>query len=334
MPDKLKESLNKANVFYSQEYYDYTLSRNEKMLYIYDSMYVLAIRIKTVLFLSGGICDSEPYCYDGNWTFESEKEFLTRCCKYLKTKKFATWIQSEISSCFLSYPEGATVIRGGNFVLDIKNNSEEELFEKCHSKNRNMIRRGEKENIQIFRKKDTLIEDYKRVEDQVWERSNQAGRSLDYYTNLVEKMKDKISLAVAYKEDVPEAGTLFLYNEAMAYYHHGASKTKPTPGAHNYLMWQQLLYFKSLGVNKVNFVGYSKEEEHDLTTKSGLKAHDIQRFKERFGGDVLETFNFKFVCNKFNYMLYRLACVVLYKANFKDHFDRKSKNYPEFNISK
>lgn len=333
LPDDIEVRLKDANVFYSQEYFNYTVSRGEKLLYLYSDTYILTVRIKTVLFLSGGILDSEPYCLNSN-NPDSEKEFLTACCRYLKSEKIVDWVQSEISSCFLSYPDGATVVGAGNYVLDIANNSEEQLFQKCHSKNRNMIRRGERENIQISRDKSKVIPDYKAVEDQVWKRNNQSGRTLEYYNNLVDKMGDCVSIAVAYKDGIPEAGTLFLYNKTMAYYHHGASKTNPTPGAHNYLMWEQLLYFKKLGVKKVNFVGYRRASEDDTITKSGIKAHDIQRFKERFGGDVVETFSFKFVCSKLKYMMYRLACVVLYKAKFKDAFDIKSKHYPEYNTKR
>ena len=144
-------------------------------------------------------------------------------------------------------------------------------------------------------------------------------------------MPDTTSIAVAYNtENVVEAGAIFLYTTAMGYYHHGASKDHPTPGAHNYLIWDQILYLKSLGVKKINFVGYRRPTE----VNPNVKSFGIQNFKAKFGGDVLETYGFRYNCNELHYLLYRAATAVLYKEPFRDVYTLRSKHYPEFNRRK
>lgn len=140
-------------------------------------------------------------------------------------------------------------------------------------------------------------------------------------------MPNTSSCAVAYKYKTPEAGAIFLYNKEMGYYHHGASKTKPSPGAHNYLIWDEILYLKNLGVKKICFVGYRREKEIGLNSK----ALGIQKFKERFGGDVLLTYSFKYEFNRIKYKLYRIANWIINKEQIKDCYDCRKNNYPEYN---
>ncbi len=328
LPDNILYKLSEANVFFTEEYYNYTKQRNESIYYLYNESYIIPIRVKKAFILRAGLLDSEPFSLNSDNCYDVEKRFMNECCKYIKKNGLLDWIQTEITANFLEYPDGSVVYGAGNFILDIENHTQDELFEKLHSKNRNMVRRGEREGIFILRDGKSLVSDYKIVEDQVWERNNQAPRSMEYYNRIFKYMYNTSSFAVAYnKDNVPEAGAIFLYTKAMGYYHHGASKTKPTPGAHNYLIWDEILYLKSLGVKKICFVGYRREKEIGLNNK----ALGIQKFKEKFGGDVLLTYAFKYEFNSLKYKLYRLANLILNKEQLKDVYDSRKKNYPEYN---
>lgn len=327
LPEIILNKLSEANVFFSEEYYNYTKARHEEIYYLWDNRYILSIRVKKVLIFRSGLLDSEPFSLTSDNSLNYEKMFMNRCCEYIKKNRLLDWIQSEISANFLVYPDNAVVYGAGNYILDIENYTEEELFGKLHSKNRNMIRRGQREDVTVLRKGDNLIRDYKQVEDQVWERNKSTPRSMEYYNRIYEYMPNTSSYAVAYKDEIPEAGAVFLYTKAMGYYHHGASKTKPTPGAHNYLIWDEILYLKHLGVKKINFVGYRREKEAGLNSKS----LGIQKFKEKFGGDVLLTYSFKYEFNRVKYKLYRIANRIINKEQIKDCYDSRKNNYPEYN---
>ena len=325
---ELKEKLSDANVFYSREWYEYNKDRNEEMIYLYDETYVLIVRVKTVRFLKGGILDSEPHCLCDNDDFEKQQAFLDKCCALIKKHKLSDWMQTEISANFISYPSGSVVYGAGNYMLTLKNCTDEDLMQKMNSKNRNMIRRGEKEGITIERSGQQLIEDYKSIEDDVWTRQGRSTRSLEHYSSITRLMPTSSSVAVAYNKDgVPEAGVFFLYTKAMAYYHHGASKSNHTIGAHNYLLFRQLCYMKDLGVKQACFVGYRRASEYGRNAK----ADNIQKFKSKFADETLETFGFKVEFNKFHYKLYRLANMIINKEQYEDLYDSRSKNYPEYN---
>ena len=331
LPQKLKDQFADATVFYSGEWYAYNKQRNEEMIYLWDEHYVLVVRVKTVLFLKGGILDAEPYCIDDSDTFDRQQKFLDECCRVIKKKRLADWVQTEISANFMSYPSDAVVFGAGNYMITLENCTDDDLMQKMHTKNRNMIRRGQREGVSILRSGDRLLEDYKSVEDQVWERQGRPLRGLDHYGSIARNMPNCSSVAVAYNsEGEAEAGVLFLYTKAMGYYHHGASRTSHTIGAHNYLLFDQLCYLKDKGMKKVCFVGYRRPSE----SGRNAKADNIQKFKERFADEELLTFGFKVELNKFHYMLYRLADMVLHKEPYEDLYDSRSKNYPEYNQKK
>lgn len=331
LPLEVKNQLTNANVFYSSEWYAYNKDRKEEMIYLWDDSYIQVIRVKTVSFLKGGLLDTEPFCFSSSDSFETQQAFLNECCRVMKKNKLADWIQTEISANFLSYPTGAVVFGAGNYMITLENCSDEDLMQKMHSKNRNMIRRGQKEGITISRSGDLLLDDYKSVEDQVWERQGKPLRGLNHYRELVQNLPTCSSVAVAYNPaGEVEAGVFFLYTKAMGYYHHGASRTSHTIGAHNYLLFDQLCYLRDLGVKKVCFVGYRRPSEQGRNAK----ADNIQKFKERFSDEALQTFGFKVEFNKFHYKLYRIANMILRREQYEDLYDSRSRNYPEYNQKK
>lgn len=323
LPLEIRERLADANIYYSKDWDAYTKARNEEMCYLWNEHYILNIRVKSVLFISGGILDSEPFIWNGCGLQEEESEFITECCRYLKKTKIA-WVECGPGANFKVYPKGGIVLKRGNYILDLQH-SEEELFKIVHSKQRNMIRRGKKEGVELKREGETLLQDYKEIEDQVWDRNHMAHKSLEYYKTMAQYLPNSSSVVMAYKDDVPQAGGVFLYTPAMAYYHHGASRSNPVPGAHAYLMWEQFLYLKEKGVKKLNFVGYRK----DLDPSN--KGYKIQHFKERFGGELVETYFFKYVSKKLMFFFYRVAMMILAHETYHDFYDNQSKDFPELN---
>lgn len=323
LPSDIKNQLVNANIYYSSQWDSYTRARGERMCYLWDENYILNIRVKTVLFLSGGILDSEPFALSYNTSSSAEAQFLTDCCHYLKKTKI-TWVECGPGACFQTYPQGAVVLRRGNYVLDLRH-SDDELMKIIHSKQRNMIRRAMKENVTLKRNSLPLLKDYKSIEDEVWERNEMPCKPLSYYETMYNSLPDSCSIAVAYQDNVPQAGGIFLYTPTMAYYHHGASHSGCTPGSHAYLLWDEFLYLRDKGVQKINFVGYRP----GLDPSS--KGYRIQHFKERFGGQLVGTYFFKYVSRRFLFFLYRLSQMILNHENYHDFYDTQSKDYPELN---
>ncbi len=159
LPNEILDKLADANVFFSWEYYDYIKARNEEIYYLFNNKYIIPVRVKKAFILRAGLLDSEPFCLTSENSLKDQKTFLNKCCNYIKKYHLLDWIQSEITADFQVYPDNAVVYGSGNYILDIENHTEQELFSKLHSKNRNMVRRGEREGITVMRGSDMLFSD-------------------------------------------------------------------------------------------------------------------------------------------------------------------------------
>lgn len=324
LPSWILERLDEANVFFSREYDAYTCARGERTCYLWSPQFVMPVRVKRVAILAGGSLDTEPFALDPDATADDLQSFFDACCAHIKRHHVAHWVETGISSCFTVYPtlKGGVSYRSGNLVLDLSK-SEDELLKGMHGKQRNMVRRGEREGVEIVRGTGPeLRHDYKSIEDQVWERVGYAKREESHYDLLFDSMPSSSTLAIAYKDGVPQAGIILLESKAMAYYHHGASRNRPTPGAHAYLMWREICRLREEGVRALNMEGFTREPDPDS------KVFGIQQFKMRFGVEVVDTYDFKYVASKPMHAAYREAVVLRYHGTFEDIYDRNEKRYP------
>ena len=323
LPGNIKNLIRDANLFFSKEYEKNVIVRGQRLYYVWSESHVLVARVKKRLFLTAAVLESEPFKYNDG---EGEKEFLTLAMKELK-RNGVQWTVCATTARFQDYPEGSVVAPAGNYIVDLTL-SEEELWSNVHSKHRNSIRRGEKANLKIRIGGAELLSDYVPISTETYSRSSKTTPGFEYYNNLMKSLDNNICIFMSYKDGQPQSGGMFYYNKQMAYYLHGASIGRPEPGSTNYLLWKAMLYFKEKGVKQFSFVGYHYDPE------AGSKLDGIQRFKERFGGQLEQCFNFRYVQNYLAYKIYCLAMQIKAKKPFEkyqDAIDKQVEKYPELN---
>lgn len=323
LPSKIKSELRSANLFFSEEYEKNVILRQQELYYIWSECYILVARIKTKLFLRAAVLESEPYKYSEG---EEEKTFLTLAVEELK-KHGVQWTVCSTTARFQNYPLGSVVAPCGNFLVDLTL-SEEELWKNVHSKHRNSIRRGRKAEIEIRKGHMNLLDDYVKLSIETYLRTSNSTVGFDYYKGLVKGLDDNSIIFIAYKDDIPQSGALFYYNNSIAYYLHGASSSSPEPGTTNFLLWEAMMFFKEMGIRQFSFVGYHYNPE------PRSKLDGIQKFKERFGGVLEKSYNFRCVQNRFSYKLYCLAMQIKDGKPFvkyEDAIDKQISVYPELN---
>lgn len=321
IPEYIKSRLCDANVFYTPEYENNVLLRHQTIIYLWDEREILVARMKKVLFLKAAVLDSEPYIYGEG---VNTKAFLDEAMQVLKDNG-VQWTVCSTTAMFNNYPQKSRVVPSGDYVIDLSL-SEEELWGNVHSKHRNSIRKGEKDGIVIqFGSNDEQIKDYSELSKETYERSNLDGSDVNYYKSLIEGLEKYTVLAFAKDaKDVLQSAGMFYYNKNIAYYLHGASVRKPSPGATNYLLWTTIMHFKQMGVRRFSFVGYHNNAE------PGSKLDGIQRFKERFGGPLVPSYNFKYIQYKFAYKLFSIAMQLKSRNIFKTYKDSIDEQIEEF----
>ncbi len=325
LPLQLIEKFQSGNIFFSKEYEGNANYRKHKMYYLWDNNYAISIRIKKELFFQAGIFMTEPLCI-GVFDKNTEKKFIDEVVAQLK-KANVQWIICDRTSRFSVYPTGSKVVLNGNHIINLTL-SEDELWGKVHSKHRNVIRRAKKDGVKIKIGGMELLREYVPIADITYARSEKKNASFNYYKSTLVGIENETLVVLAIKDAEVQAGGIFFYNEAIGYYIHGASKNEPSIGSANLLLWETMLHLKKVNVKEFSFVGY----HHNAEPES--KLHGIQRFKERFGGALEESYNFKVINDKFKYLLYCLVMQAKSENKFKkyqDAIDEQLHEFPELN---
>lgn len=325
LPKFIVEKLKDAPLFFSKDYEQNVHDRGQKNLYIWSSSIILVARIRKQWFMQAALLECEPFVYNVIET-EDVTSFLNEAMKILK-KVGVQWTITTNTARFHYYPEKAKTILSGNYIIDLTL-PEDQLWQNVHSKHRNSIRRGEKGGIEMTCGHEDLINQYTFLSNETYQRSGQATTSREYYAGLIKHLNNNSLIALACKEGIEQAGGMFLYNSACAYYLHGASTFRPEPGSTNYLLWEIIKQMKEKGVKEFSFVGYH------VNAEPGSKLEGIQNFKERFGGKLENCYSFKYIQSCFFYKLYcfimRLKSKNILKK-YRDHIDQQIDQYPELN---
>lgn len=323
IPQYIKELLDNANVFYTEVYYNLLKKEKSNVLYIYDEREIQIVSIhKTLKIFNFAFFPSESFVFDPD---KSENSlFLDGVINELD-KIGVHWLSvTPACSFFHSYPSRSKRIPWGNYVINLAF-SEEELLKNATNKHGNMIRRGEKSNIEVKYGGMELLDDYLKVDLQTWRRSDQNVDHRHYYSNIMKELKGNAIIGISYKDGIPQCGLLGYYNKAMFYYMFGASANRPEPGSTHYLQWKTILLMKAKGVLKYSFVGCR------IDVDKNSKLHNIQHFKEGFGGELVESYMFKSVICPFKLKLFKILLFIRTRKKSSDVVDQEIYKWKNLN---
>lgn len=299
-----------ANVFFSHSYAKLVRSLGKQIIYCYSNKYIIPVVITNKLLFKYGILMSEPYVFatkDAECE-EDESSFLNDLSDYLKKSVKLQWLLPTPASAFFNaFPQGVIKIPFGSHVIDLSLD-EEILWKNLHSKHRNVIKKAEKDGVVVqcgINK--SLINDYNKMDIETWNRSNKSAIGKSVYQSMVENMPENCVIYIAYLNGDPQSGAVLYFNKIMCYYMYGANKNNPHTGSGNLLQWRVIMDMKNNGVKNYSFVGCRINE--DINSKY----HGIQRFKERFGGELKKGYMFKKIYNKWAYEAFDLLVGI---ANF------------------
>lgn len=166
-----------------------------------------------------------------------------------------------------------------SWILDISG-PEEEIMKGMRKTTRNLIRRAEKEHVEIVETKNIEgIEEFYKLHEETVSRHGFVPFSKNYLKKEFEALSpdNQISIFFAKHGGQILSSAIIVFNDNYAFYHHGASKTSKIPASY-FLMWKIIQEGKLRGCSKFNFWGIAPENKpkHPL---AGLTV-----FKTGFGG--------------------------------------------------
>lgn len=182
------------------------------------------------------------------------------------------------------------------FRLNLKDKTEDDIFQGFHSKHRNMVRTAIKRGAKIkIGSRDDLVA-FQKIMEETGERDDFIIRKLDYFQKIYDTLGEKhIKLLMAYNEDKPIAGALIAIYGNKAWYMYAASSNEGRDLLPNYLLqWELIKILLDMKIEIYDFRGIGGAHENE----------GLYRFKSRFGGEFIEFFELYKHFSKIRYVLY------------------------------
>ena len=115
------------------------------------------------------------------------------------------------------------------------------------------------------------------------QRKSISGRDIGYFEKLLSAMPDKITLAIAYFENIPLAGSLTILHGGIASYLYGGSGLEHKELMAPYLLhFEVMKYAKAQGCKVYDLLAIAPEN------KPNHHFANLTRFKQQFGGKSVE----------------------------------------------
>jgi hypothetical protein len=253
----------------------------------------------------------------GELGVSDEKLFLNSAAEYLRSTGADMIIPPSTNTIFRAYPDGAVAAPYGTYIIDLSQ-SEETLWANLSSSHRRKVRLATKSGVQIRSGLDHVETAYRLVRD-TFRRSALRFMSYDGFKRMVLGLGENVKVFIAEYQGAVQGCAVIPFSSHSAYYVYGGSILEPVTGATNLLHWEVIRLFRDLGVKHYDFVGVR------INPEKGSKQEGLMKFKERFGGQLVQGYMWKYAFHPWRYFLYRIAAKVRSGGDIVDNEHHKLK---------
>lgn len=257
----------------------------------------------------------ETIATDQPLTIAEEKSFLNSVVDYLKKNRADIIIPASTNAIFRSFPDGAVAAPYGTFILDLSQ-SKETLWKNLSSSHRRKIRLAMKSGVGIRTGLKYLETVYELVRD-TFKRSGLSFMKYSQFQSQMLALGDNVKVFIAEHEGAIQGGMVIPFSARSAYYIYGGSVPVPVAGAMNLLHWNAIELFHGLGVKEYDFVGVR------IKPAKGSKQEGLMTFKERFGGQLIHGYMWKYPFHPVKSAIYSWAVRLLRGGDIVDREHHK-----------
>jgi len=160
---------------------------------------------------------------------------------------------------------------------------------------------------------------YELVRD-TFKRSKLGFMGYDAFKRMIIALGDNVKIYIAEHQGAIQGCVVIPFSSHSAYYVYGGSIPNPITGSTNLLHWEAIRHFQGLGVKRYDFVGVR------INPEKGSKPEGLKMFKERFGGQLVQGYMWKYCFNRLKYPIYSIAVRFLRGGDIVDKERHKLKN--------
>jgi hypothetical protein len=247
-----------------------------------------------------------------------EKSFLNSVVEYFRCNGADMIIPASTNTIFRTYPDGADAAPYGSYIVDLSQ-PEETLWSNLHSKHRNVVRNAMNKGVEIRNGMEYLNTAYELVRGTL-KRSRLRFMGYEGFKRFVISLDENVKIFVADYQGIMHGCAVIPFSGHSAYYLYGGSIPNPLTGAMNLLQWGAIRHFRGLGVRRYDFVGVR------INPEKGSKQEGLMMFKERFGGQLVQGYIWKYSFNPAKYAVYSMVARFLKGGDIVDQEHHKLKS--------
>lgn len=241
----------------------------------------------------------ETIPFNSELSVEEEKNFLNCVVDYFRINGADMIMPATTNTIFRCCPDGAIEAPYGTFIIDLTQ-PEETLWKNLHSKHRNVVRNAMKKGVEVKEGSDQMHLAYGLVKDTL-DRSKLSFMTYKKFEEFVNCLSENVKIFIAFYEGHPQGCAVVPFSRHAAYYLYGGSIPKPLTGAMNLLQWESIKIFRNIGVQSYDFVGVR------INPEEGSKQEGLMKYKQRFGGRLVQGYIWKYPFRPLSYSVYSLA---------------------------
>lgn len=251
---------------------------------------------------------------------DEQAAFYNEMITFCRTKNIVgRFIQPHPYALLKSVPEGSKHCQFGTYIIDLENQTEEEILNKFKKNYITEIKQTETRGALCKFGFEHLNDFYACYSHTM----NKAGKSVDeinYFKTLYKHFGDSnTTIGVVYENEKPIGSLFTIHTKYSALYTHaGTMGETKLSGRMKFLVWECIKKLKKQGVKKFDFVGVrinSKDES----------LQGIFNFKKGFGGELKEGFLWKMDLSPMRASVYDLLLKIRKpSAVFKDIIDQEN----------
>lgn len=241
----------------------------------------------------------ETIMAENDLTIEEERSFLNSTIDFFRSIGADMIIPATTNTIFRTYPDGAIAAPYGTFVIDLTQ-PEEDILNSFNSTHRRKVRQAIKQDVHVKSGMEFLKTSYELVRD-TFKRSNMGFMNYQEFQRYVNSLGDNVKIMVAEYMGALQGCIVVPFSMHTAYYVYGGSIPEPQTGATNLLHWEAMRYFRHIGVKRYDFVGVR------IKPQEGTRQEGLFVYKQRFGGQLIQGYMWKYSIRPLKYAVYAMA---------------------------
>lgn len=234
-----------------------------------------------------------------NLEVAEERSFLNSVVEHFRAMGAHLIVPASNNTIFRTYPQGAVFAPYGTYINDLEQ-PEPDLWKQVSEAYRKDIRRAMKAGVEI-KSGFEYVEVAHRIVVDTLKRSGLKFMNVREFKNLVEHLGSNAKIFVAMQQDVVLAALLAPFSGYGAFALYGGTIVNPGRGAMPLLHWQAMRTFQALGVRRFNFTGVR------INPERGSKQEGILTFKQRFGGELVRGYMWKYALRRLQFVTYNVG---------------------------